>query len=242
MARARTGNPRYRTVLFDFDHTLFDSDASELAAFNTTMLSFGVADPMQFFESYRGINATLWQSVEAGRMRPEEVGVTRFEQLATLAGIDADPLDMATTYIREMGNNGELYPGALELLDRLAGQATLAMVTNAIGTVQRPRIERLGLADYFAAVVISSEVGVSKPHPGIFEAAFAELGSPEPHSTLMVGDSLTSDIQGGVNAGLDTCWYNPHRKASGAEPAYTYEISHISGLEPIVAGDGSHQL
>ena len=110
----------YTTLLFDLDHTLLDSDASEDAAFDLTMRAVGAEDPSQYRAAYDRINRALWASVEAGKMIPDEVRFARFEGLVAETGLEADPEEMAELFVgRPLGSNGELYPGAIDVLDRL---------------------------------------------------------------------------------------------------------------------------
>lgn len=230
----------FGTVLFDLDHTLLDSHASEALAYSVTMAEAGVRDAEEHFAAYDRINKELWDEVEAGVIGPDDVRVRRFARLIEERGIDADSETMADRYVKGLGEFGELYDGADELLDRLAETVALALVTNGIGQVQRARIERLGIGPYFESIVISAEVGTAKPAPEIFDIAFDELGQPSRSTVLMVGDSLTSDIAGGVNYGIATCWYNPDR-GTGPAPiptasAPTFTIDHLDQLDAIVSG------
>ena len=220
----------YQTLLFDFDHTLFDSDASEALAFVDTLHDFGVEDPNEHFAMYRRINNALWVAVERGTISPNDLRTERFAQLAVAIGLDAKPSDIADRYVVAMGASGELYPGAFAVLEQLAATSTLALVTNALSEVQRTRIARVGIGSFFDAVVISGEVGPSKPSPAIYDITFELLGHPAKESTLMIGDSLSSDIKGGTNFGIDTCWYNVHGKAASAADAVTHEISTLEQL------------
>jgi len=178
----------------------------------------------------------MWSAVEAGEMQPSEVRHRRFERFTNELDIDADPHEMADTFVWGLGNFGELYDGARELLDELTGAAVLAMVTNGLSDVQRARIDRLDLGDYFHTVIISSEVGVTKPRREIFDLAFDGLGRPERSEALMIGDSLTSDIAGGHNYGVDTCWYNRHGDPSPDGTVVTHEITELGEIPSIVAG------
>lgn len=224
----------YTTLLFDLDHTLFDSDASEAEAFDITMRAAGLSDPASAFDAYRRINGALWEGVEAGTVQPIEVRTLRFQRLFDEIGIDADVDGMADLFVRSLGDHGDLYPGTRQVLDHLAGRARLALVTNGLSDVQRARLARLEIDDLFEAVVISSEVGVTKPRPEIFQAAFDRLGGPPKHSALMVGDSLTSDIAGGIRFGIDTCWYNPNRAGrNGFE--VTHEVTDLAAVRELVA-------
>lgn len=229
-------------MLFDLDHTLLDSHASESMAYRATLEGVGVGDPDAHFAVYDRINRELWAAVEAGTIGPDDVRVSRFERLIAERHLDADPQAMADRFVAGLGAYGELYEGAEDLLRRLGGFARLGLVTNGIGEVQRARIERLGIESSFSTIVISGEVGTAKPGTAIFDIAFARLGNPPLGTTLMVGDSLTSDIAGGINYGIATCWYNPPRNGSPPKPSPrhihpTYEVSDLLAIETIVTAD-----
>jgi len=232
---------RYTTLLFDLDHTLLDSDRSELDAYAHTMRTIGLDDPDIHFERYLTINRELWRAVETGDLQPDDVRHRRFERFITELELDADAHAMADAFVWGLGQFGELYPGARDVLESLAGRVTLAIVTNGLGDVQRARIERLELADLFHTVIISSEVGVTKPRPQIFDLALADLGEPDRTKALMIGDSLTSDIAGGFASGIDTCWYNPHRHPPTDGVDVNYEIADLAELEAILVGGGSRE-
>jgi 2-haloacid dehalogenase len=224
----------YETLLFDLDHMLFDSDQSEIAAYAHTMRLVGLDDPDDHFERYLRINHGMWAAVERGEVRPDEVRQLRFERFVAEVGIDADPRAMADAFVWGLGAFGELYDGAREVLDVLAARASLAMVTNGLSDVQRVRIERLDLARYFDAVVISSEVGVTKPRREIFDVTFGMLGGPDKDRSVMIGDSLTSDMRGGSDYGIATCWYNPHGRPAGPDDVITHEVSELTDLPNVV--------
>jgi YjjG family noncanonical pyrimidine nucleotidase len=224
----------YSTLLFDLDHTLLDSDASEIAAYAHTMKMIELPDPDDHFERYLRINHAMWREVERGEIQPTQVRHRRFEQFVAEVGIDADPMAMADAFVWGLGAFGELYDGARDVLAELAGRGVLAMVTNGLSEVQRARIERLDLGGYFDTIVISSEVGVTKPRPEIFDTTFEQLGSPPKESAVMIGDSLTSDIRGGSDYGLATCWYNTRGQSAGPDDVVTHEVSKLSEIPRIV--------
>lgn len=220
----------YSTFLIDLDHTLFDSDTSEKAAFAQTMKTAGVADPSEYSHTYHRINMELWASVERGETTPQQVRTIRFERLVAEIKLDADPLEMAENFVNGLGANGELYRGARDLLEQLNERASLALVTNGLSEVQRARIARLNIDQYFDAIVISAEIGKAKPGTAIFDHTFDLLGYPEKESALMVGDSLSSDIRGGTNYGISTCWYNPNSKTAMPDNEITHEINALEKL------------
>ena len=225
----------YSVFLLDLDHTLFDTDASELAAFEQTMLAAGVQDAERYLQPYQTINVQLWAAVERGEISPNVVRTGRFERLVAEQGLDADPQQMADDFVAGLGACGELYEGAHEVLQHLSENAALAMVTNGLGEVQRSRIERLGLGDYFDAVAISAELGVAKPGVEIFDFVFQSLGSPSRKNAVMVGDNLSADIRGGVNYGIATCWYNPHGHPSNGTDQSDHEIEDLNELRKLLA-------
>lgn len=226
--------PRYPVVCIDFDHTLLDSDASEALAFEATMRGAGVADPAVRFPTFDRINTAMWAAVEAGEMAAGDVRLARFRQFVAEERITADPQHLADTYAHGLATCGELFPDALPALQALRATARLALVTNGVSDIQRTRIDRLGIAALFDAIVISSEVGVSKPGGAFFDVVFDALGSPDRSGVLMVGDSLTSDMRGGIDYGLDTCWFNPGGAAT--DLPVTYEIARLGDLPDIVLG------
>jgi 2-haloacid dehalogenase len=224
----------YSTLLFDLDHTLYDSDESERQAYAHTTARFGLDDPDHHFATYVEINRAMWAAVERGELDPTEVRHRRFEQFNRSVGLDADAHLMADEFVWGLGAHGELYHGVADLLAALASRASLALVTNGLGDVQRSRLSRLGITDYFDAIIVSSEVGVTKPRPAIFELAFAALGEPEKSTAVMIGDSLTSDIAGGRNFGIATCWYNRHGQVADRGDAPTHEIIDLAELLGLV--------
>ena len=226
---------RYTTILFDLDHTLLDSDASAQAAFDATMRSIGVESTPEVFAVYDDLNQRLWRQVEAGAISPNVVKTLRFEQLLDAIDHRGDPVEMGAVFVGALTANGDLFPGALEVLDDLAGRATLGLVTNGIGPVQRGRLDRLGIADHFDVIAISGELGISKPSPEIFDHAFATLGSHSRSRAVMVGDSLVSDIAGGIAAGIDTVWFNRTGATNESGVVPTHEVSRLDGLRSLAA-------
>jgi 2-haloacid dehalogenase len=226
----------YSTILIDLDHTLFDSDSSESAALRQAMNIAGITETDGYTADFRRINLGLWAMVERGEMTPQQVRTLRFEKLLQETGLDADPQAMAEAYVLGLGASGDLYSGALDVLEHLSRYASLALLTNGLSEVQRTRVERTGIAEYFDSIVISAEVGVAKPHTEIFDIAFGQLGSPSKETALMVGDSLSSDIQGGTNYGIATCWYNPYRRPAGPGDNISHEIRALDELPAYVEG------
>lgn len=224
----------YSTVLLDLDYTLFDSDTSMRTALSDALQALGVVEPGTHYETFDVINQSLWRRVETGEITPGLVSELRFAAFAEELSLDTEPAHLSADFKRRIGLNGELYPQAHELLGALAQVSTLGLITNGLTDVQRTRIERLDLDRYFDAVIISDEVGHAKPGTEIFDLAFEALGNPATESAIMVGDSLASDIAGGKNYGIDTCWYNPHGKDVPADHAPTHQITQLQQLTALV--------
>lgn len=223
---------RYRTVLVDLDHTLFDTTASEDAAFAATMAAVGVVDPASLRPVYDLINRDLWAAVERHELTPLDVRDQRFVHFVEATGIRADPAGLATLFVDWLGRAGELYPGALDTITAVAAVADVVLVTNGLSEVQRPRLDRLGLTAHLDAVVISAEVGVSKPAQRIFDLALEAVGGRR-EEALMVGDGLTSDIRGATDYGMASCWLNANRVARAlVDPSLRidFEITDIRQL------------
>ena len=230
---------RYDTLLVDLDHTIFDFDASEVAAFDAALALLGIESgtTAEHLATYQRVNNALWAAAERGEIQSTEIRNLRFELLAAELGIAAEAeavLAVADAFVHGLGAHGDLFPGALDVLEHLAPRVDMAIVSNGLGEVVHARLARLGIGRLFRAVVVSSEVGASKPDPKIFDAAFEVLGRPPKCSTLMVGDSLTSDMAGGRGYGIDTCWFNPDRRQPRPTDVFTYEISDLGDLIGIV--------
>lgn len=229
---------RYRWLLFDADGTLFDYDRAEAEALERTLTEVGFELEADTRAIYHRINGALWRELEAGTVDPMTLRYRRFELLFARLGIPLAAAKKASeSYLVELAACAELLPEAEDVVRELARSTRMAIVTNGLADVQRPRFERSPIVDLFATLTISDELGIAKPDPRILDIALEALGSPPKEEVLMIGDSLTSDIQGGVNAGVDTCWYAPSGDRPPASPAPTWVIRSLGELPGIVAGD-----
>ena len=226
---------RYRWLLFDADGTLFDYDKAEAYALRTTFGEFGLEYEPDYLEVYRPINAQIWRDFEKGLISAESVKADRFQFLFDAIGVGTDAQSFSARYLKNLGDSAELIEGAEDLIRTLQGRVGLMLITNGLKEVQRSRLARSAIADCFAGIVISEEVGSAKPHRGIFDAAFARMGGPRKEDVLLIGDSLTADIRGAIDYGIDTCWYNPAGTTPGSDLRITYEIAHLEELLSILA-------
>jgi 2-haloacid dehalogenase len=220
----------YPWLFFDADGTLFDYNRAEATAFRKAFEILQLQFEVGYLEAYQKINHDLWQALERNEIPPADLRVRRFERLLEALQLTGSAQDLNMAYVEQLGLCTDLMDGAYEILETLSKTARIAIVTNGLEAVQRSRLKRSVIQPFITELIISEEVGAAKPHPAFFEAAFARTGNPSKDEVLIVGDSLTSDMQGGINYGIDTCWYNP-----GGEPApdglsVTYEIKHFGEL------------
>ena len=214
----------YELLLFDLDDTLFDFDRTEENSLRNTFTTFGLENGVEKYrESYHAISSVIWTDLEQGRITIEELKVERFRQLFAQHKLDIDPLQFGELYIENMGHESHMIDGVQEMISSLTDYR-LAVLTNGFTTTQFARIAGSPLHNTFEAIISSEETGFKKPQSEIFEYTFDKLGVTDPSRVLMIGDSLTSDIQGGINAGIDTCWFNPAAKVNALGIQPTYEI------------------
>ena len=226
---------RYKWLLLDADGTLFDYDRAETKALELTFAQSGHELQKGHVEVYRQVNGQLWLDFEQGEVTQDYIKVYRFERLFEEMGIILDADEFSERYLENLGQFADLIDGAEEVVSSLYGEIEMVLITNGLAAVQRSRLARSPLETYFADVVISEEVGVSKPDPRIFDVAFEKMDHPEKGDVLIVGDSLTSDMRGGIDYGIDTCWFNPTGR-TGGWAAIRYEIRRLQELVDCVSG------
>lgn len=218
----------YTWLLFDADDTLFDFSKAEANALKWTLEQSGIHFEPEHIRLYARVNQQVWQEFERGMVTSQELRVKRFRLFFQESGLGGEPLAVSQLYLQNLALGTDLLDGANDVVHALQKQFHLALVTNGLKDVQRPRLERSSLRDCFEQVFISEEVGASKPSSAYFEAFFSATGQPAREEVLIIGDSLTSDMQGGLDFGIDTCWYNPKHKLTSLP--VTYQIGHINEL------------
>jgi 2-haloacid dehalogenase len=229
---------KYTLLIFDADETLFDYSRGQAYALGKSLTEAGVAfDPHYHITLYQRINDKLWEDFESGRIDRDTLRSERFKQvLNELDYDDCDPAVVNANYLKHLGEAGFMIDGAESLLDDMHDTYRLALLTNGFAQVQRSRISRTNTARFFDAIVISEEVGCRKPEAAIFDLLLNKLGHSDRRSVLMIGDSLRSDIRGGMNAGVDTCWYNPGGLPCPEDTTPTYIVDGFDGIREIVRG------
>lgn len=226
--------PRYRWLIFDADGTLFDFHLGETTALRLTTKKHGFEYSRQLHNIYNTISAELWRQFELGEISLLHLRVVRFERLFSELEIDLDAESFNLDFMDALGQQRQLLPGAEGVIRDLSSRFRLLLATNGIAVVQRPRFAHSSIRRYFEDVVISDEIGVAKPQTGFMEEAFSRMGGPQKSEVLMIGDSLSSDIAGGMNYGIDTCWFNPESHDVDGSPKPTFEISDLREIEGIV--------
>jgi 2-haloacid dehalogenase len=228
-------NTPYRWLLFDADGTLFDFGRAEVNALTRSFAQFDLPMTPAAAEIYREVNRRCWQALERGELSPEALRTRRFALLFAEAGLAADVDAFAAAYLENLAQTADLLEGAAEVLAALRGRYRFAIITNGLRTVQRGRLARSAIRADIAALIISEEVGAAKPEPGIFDAAFAAMGGPAKSEVLLIGDSLSADIRGAREYGIDACWFNPAGVARPAATPITYEIRRLDELIALLA-------
>jgi 2-haloacid dehalogenase len=226
---------KYEIIMFDADETLFDFKKSERDAFKNTIIEFDIEyDENHHLKIYHGINAAIWKEFEEGLITQEKLKIERFKRLSNILNVEFDEAKFAEAYMKHLSNSSILYDASIELVESLHKDYRLTIVTNGLKDVQDSRIRKSIIAKYFEDIVVSEEVLVSKPDPKIFEHALNNIKHTDKSKVIIVGDSLTSDIQGGINFGIDTCWYNPNKIINKTTIKPTYEISNLIELKDIL--------
>jgi putative hydrolase of the HAD superfamily len=226
---------KYEIIIFDADETLFDFKKSEREAIKNTMIEFNIEyDENYHLKIYSEINAAIWREFEDGLITQDKLKVERFKRLSDKLNVKFDEVEFAKSYMKHLSHASFLFDDSIPLIESLHKSYKLSIVTNGLKDVQNNRIRKSVIAKYFEDIVISEEVKVSKPNPEIFELALTNIKHADKSKVLMVGDSLTSDIQGGINFGVDTCWYNPNKIENMTKFKPTYEISSLMELKNVL--------
>lgn len=224
----------YYCLLLDSDDTILDFTTAQRRTVQQTLEHFEFPTDEETQDLFLKIEGEIWEEFNQGKIKKEKLLTERFLRFFRQLGREADAKEMNEYYLAVLAHHPEPIPGADVFLKAVAEVATLAVLTNGLEGVQIPRIRMSGLGRYLDDVLISEKVGIAKPNPKLYDLALKRLGVENKRRVLVVGDSLTADIQGGINAGLDTCWINPTGapNETGIQPTYT--VRNLEEIVPIV--------
>ena len=221
-------------LFLDLDDTILDFHKAERIAISKTFQAFGLEPTEAVLDRYHVINRQHWERLEKGELTREQVLQGRFEVLFLEMGRRADAAAIARTYEHNLSIGHYFLPGAREALDALGKHCRLYLASNGTASVQQGRLTSAGLYPVFEKVFVSQELGFNKPSIEFFNACTRQIPGYDPKKAMMVGDSLTSDIQGGINAGMATCWVNPTHAPGRPDIRPDYEIGALSELEGLL--------
>ena len=224
----------YEFLFLDADDTLLDFLKTERAAITESFFRFDLEPTDELIRRYSAINQSCWERMERGEITRDQVLLERFERLFGEIGADIDPQTFEHTYQYLLGQWAFLVEGALELLEYLRPKYKLYIASNGVAATQDSRLRAAGLSPWFDDIFISERVGRHKPEKEYFDRCFARIPGFRRDRALIIGDSLSSDIRGGKNAGIATCWFNYRRKPARADIVPDYTVYSLEELKTIL--------
>lgn len=225
---------KYDTLLFDLDDTLLDFEKAEEYAFFKTFSENNIDILEGMFEKYKSINKVLWKNYEMGLIEQADLMVQRYNDLFTIYNIEKDPEYINNCYLNNLMFGNFIIDGAKEFLTGVKNDCKIYVVTNGKSKTQRKRIADSEIKEFIEKIITSEEAGFRKPFKCFFDYAFKELDIQSKERTLLVGDSLSADIKGALDYGMDACWFNVKDKdrVDGIVP--TYEARSFKELKEIL--------
>lgn len=224
-----------KDILFDLDDTLFDFHADERTALEKTFRELRIPLSGAVRARYSQVNESLWKALERGEISRNEVKLRRFYVLFEELGYEKELAERAASlYLLRLAEDFHFMEGAPELLDALSGSYRLFLVSNGNLSVQEGRLAKAGIRHYFSGIFISEVLGAEKPDRRFFDLAFAQIADFEPASAVIVGDSLSSDIAGGMNAGVRTVWFHPGEDTPPSGPQPDYVLKKLKDLPDLL--------
>ena len=221
-------------LFLDLDDTILDFKKAEYIAIGKTIADFGVEPTEEIRHRYHVINKWHWEQLELGILTRDQVLEGRFRVLFDELGVDVDAQQVARAYEKNLATGHWFLPGAEEAVKSLHKKYRLFLASNGTASVQKGRMTSANLYRFFEQSFVSQELGHNKPSKAYFDAAIARIPGFDPDKCLMVGDSLTSDILGGKNAGIRTVWINPDHAPGRPDIVPDYEIEALHQLEALL--------
>lgn len=220
---------KIKVLLWDIDGTLLNFGAAEKVAIRTCFEIFKLGECTdEMLQIYSEINRKYWKRLERGEITKKEVLEGRFFEFFDMYGLDTSVVaDFNAQYQLSLGDTAVFYPNGQEVVQACKGKIPQYAVTNGTKVAQDRKLKNSGLINLLDGVFISEEIGIEKPGVGFFDKVFEKIGEYEKDEVMIIGDSLTSDIQGGNNAGIATCWFNPGGKKEETDLRIDYEIHDL---------------
>lgn len=223
----------YKTLLFDLDDTLLDFSANEIDSLNKLFQQHGYPLSDELFRIYHSVNKQLWSDYENGIIVLDDVLNTRFSETMLRLGKVVDGIEWESLYRELLGNGCQLIEGALELCQSLSVSHRLFVVTNGVAQTQIKRLKQSGLYEFFEDIFDSQSIGFQKPSKEFFDYVMSHIKDFNRKEALIIGDSLNTDIKGGLLSGIDTCWMDRKSQKCSAEIQSTYTITSLVELYDI---------
>ncbi|KAB0443802.1 noncanonical pyrimidine nucleotidase, YjjG family [Lysinibacillus fusiformis] len=225
---------KYEILLFDVDDTLLDFDLAENAALDRMFKEENIVVTSEMIARYKEINESMWRAFERGEVTKNTLHNTRFSMALKEFGIEVDGTYFESLFQKYLREAHHYVDGAYEVIAQLANHYHLYVVSNGVTVTQNKRLVDANLAQYFKGIFISEQTGYQKPMPDFFDYVFERIDNFDKEKALIIGDSLTSDIKGGIQSGIDTCWFNIRNveNTSGIEPHY--EIKKLQDLHDLL--------
>lgn len=221
-------------LFLDLDDTILDFHKAERIALSKTLRHFGMEPTEEVLRRYHEINKWHWEQLELGKLTRAEVLYKRFEALLTQLQVQADPAALQACYEKNLSIGHYFLPGAEEAMEQLHRNHRLFLASNGTASVQRGRMTSANLYRFFEQVFVSEQIGYHKPAREFFRCCFDRIPGFDPTRAVMVGDSLTSDIRGGIGAGIKTCWINPTHSPRRADICPDYELEALHQLPALL--------
>jgi YjjG family noncanonical pyrimidine nucleotidase len=222
---------KYNTILFDADGTLFDYDKAEETALKSACLQYGITYSPDRRNIYREINNRKWVEFDKSVINKQQLQISRFEDFFLEIGVvNINANVFNACYLDYLADGSQLIDGAETVCRKLSENKQLAIITNGVERTQLRRINKSAIKPYISDIFVSEKIDFAKPAFEYFNYVFESLNIEDKSSVLIVGDSLLSDIKGGMNYGVDTCWYNPSGLTNSTEITPTYYIESLLEL------------
>lgn len=223
-----------RTILMDVDNTLLDFNKCASACMEEGFRDFGLEYRPEMFPAFLGINDRLWQEIEQDRLTREGLHHIRWPWIFDKLGVQADGVAFERRFCELLFDSHQPVDGAMELLRYLSGKYQVYVASNSSYAQQSNRLARAGMLPFLKGLFVSSELGAPKPSQAFFARCMERLGNPPKDEVLLIGDSLTADMQGGVDFGIPTCWYNHNHLPRDTGLPVDYIVEHLREIQDIL--------